>query len=315
MNRCPITYKECGRSRYSDAGLRGLSTRLRDLNDFPYSAEKQRREAVARAGKMSIQGVQPKLSVKLSVRDGVFVITDRGGRYIVKPQHHTYPELPENEDLTMRLAEHVSITSPFHGLIYCNDGTLSYFCRRFDRFGQKSKYAVEDFAQLSGEGRETKYESSIEKVIEVINEYCSFPLVERTRLFRRLIFTYLTGNEDMHLKNFSLITIDSKVELSPAYDMVNTTLALMSIGKQFKAIEETALPINGKKRNLTRRLLIEYLGMERLELRQEAIDAILSEFSGTLDVWREMIGVSFLSSSVKKEYCSIVEQRARKLKL
>ena len=292
-----------------------MSTRLRKLNDFPYSAEKQRREAVARAGKMSIQGVQPKLSVKLSVKDGMFVVTDRGGRYIVKPQHHTYPELPENEDLTMRLAEHVSITAPFHGLIYCIDGSLSYFCRRFDRFGQKGKHSVEDFAQLSGEGRETKYESSIEKIIEVINRHCSFPLVERSRLFRRLIFAYITGNEDMHLKNFSLITIDEKVELSPAYDMVNTTLALTGVGKPLETIEEAALPIYGKRRNLTRRILIEYLGAERLELQQEAIDAVLSEFSSALDLWQEVIDASFLSAPAKEEYRSLVEQRTRKLGL
>ena len=128
MSRCPITFNEC-EGRYSREGLRLLSPQLTDLRDFPYSAEQQRQEAVLRAGKLSIPGIQPKLSVVLQVRQQTFSLTDRLGRYIIKPQHATYPHLPENEALTIRLAQAAGIEVPMHGLVYSQDGSLSYFVR------------------------------------------------------------------------------------------------------------------------------------------------------------------------------------------
>src|SRR3990170_712657 len=100
MNRCPITLRVCPAGRYSREGLRLLSPRLIDLKDFPYSAEQQRQEAVLRAGKISIQGIQPKLSVVLNVKQQTFTLCDQLARYIIKPQHAIYPHLPENEALT-----------------------------------------------------------------------------------------------------------------------------------------------------------------------------------------------------------------------
>ena len=112
MNWCPITYAPSDDGTYSRAGLRALSPNLAALNDFPYDARQQRREAVVRAGSMSIQGVQPKLSVRLDAKAGVFVIADRGGRFVLKPQHEIYPNLPENEGLTMHLARLAGIEVP-----------------------------------------------------------------------------------------------------------------------------------------------------------------------------------------------------------
>ena len=112
-------------------------------------AEQQRQEAVIRAGRMSIQGVQPKLSVRLNARAGGFEIVDRGGRFVIKPQHHVYPSLPENEGLTMHLAGLCRIEVPLSGMVRSADGTWSYFVRRFDRSGHNRKVAVEDFAQLA----------------------------------------------------------------------------------------------------------------------------------------------------------------------
>ena len=97
MNRCPITLGECRKGRYSREGLRLLSPRLTDLKVFPYSAEQQRQEAVLRAGKISVQGIQPKLSTVLNVPQQTFSLSDRRARYIIKPQHAIYPHLPENE--------------------------------------------------------------------------------------------------------------------------------------------------------------------------------------------------------------------------
>jgi len=130
VNRCPITYELCGESLYSSAGLRALSPNLEALHDFPYEAAHQRREAIVRAAKMSIQGVQPKLSVRLNAKAGLFEIVDRGGRYVVKPPHAVFPALPENEGLTMQLARLGGIDVPLSGLVRCVDGTWSYFVRR-----------------------------------------------------------------------------------------------------------------------------------------------------------------------------------------
>src|SRR5882724_11657416 len=112
---------------------------------------------------------------------------------------------------------------------------------------------MEDFAQLSGASRDTKYESSMEKVAKVIDAYCTFPVIEQIKLFQRVLFSFLVGNEDMHLKNFSLITRKTgRVDLSPAYDFVNSTIALPN------AKEEMALPIRGKRSNLTRSDIFDY---------------------------------------------------------
>lgn len=263
MNICPITYQPCGDKKYSDKGLKLLSRNLTQLNDLPLTQEEQLREAAIRADKMSIQGVQPKLSAKLNVKDEVFDIVDRGGEYILKPQNNFYPELPENESLTMKLAELIGIEVPISGMIYSSDIKFTYFIKRFDRYGRNKKLSLEDFAQLAGKSRETKYDYSMEKLVTLIDTFCTFPAVEKVKLFRLTIFNYLIGNEDMHLKNFSLITRDNKVELSPAYDLLNTTIVVP------RTQEEIALPIAGKKRNLSVKILIEYFGEERLKLNDK----------------------------------------------
>ena len=308
MNRCPITYDECGEDRYSQRGLRLLDRKLTRLEPLPYSAEEQRQEAVKRADKMSIQGVQPKLSARLNVREGRFDVVDTGGRFILKPQSHLYRELPENEDLTMKLAATVGIKVSLTGLVYSSDGSFTYFIKRFDRKGRK-KLAVEDFAQLSGRTRETKYDSSMEQVAALVNEHATFPLLERIKLFRLTVFTFLVGNEDMHLKNFSVIRRDRKVELSPAYDLINTTIAIGD------AVEQIALPLNGKKRNLTSRLLLGYFGGERLELPDRIIAEMVKDFQSAIPRWHGLVARSFLSEKMKDRYSDLVEARRKKLGL
>lgn len=183
MNRCPITYQFCN-SKYSKSGLNKLNPKLTDLEDLPYSAYEQRQESAFRAGKMSIQGVQPKLSAKLSTKTQTLEIVDAGGTYIIKPQHETFIQIPENEDLTMKMAKLAGIEVPMTGLIYSKDGSLSYFIKRFDRYGKNNKYQLEDFAQLTGNTRDTKYDSSMEKLIPVIEEYCTFPMLEKENYFQ-----------------------------------------------------------------------------------------------------------------------------------
>ena len=307
MNICPITYQPCGEENYSADGLKLLSKNLTQLNDLPLTQEEQLRESAARADKMSLQGVQPKLSARLNAKDGRFEIVDRNGEYILKPQNNFYPELPENESLTMKLAEMIDIELPLNGMIYSSDRKLTYFIKRFDRYGRNKKLSVEDFAQLAGKSRDTKYDYSMEKVINLIDTFSTFPAIEKVKLFRLTIFNFLIGNEDMHLKNFSIITRDNKIELSPAYDLLNTTIVLPN------EPEEIALPLAGKKRNLSSKILIDYFGKERLNLNDRVISQVLDKIKSAFDDWEELIKISFLSPQMKEKYFGLLKNRSEKL--
>jgi serine/threonine-protein kinase HipA len=309
MNRCPITYEPIGgEGIYSEAGLKLIHRGLNSLAPLEFTAEEQRQEAINRAGKMSIQGLQLKLSAVLRVSEGRFEIVDRGGRYILKPPSADYPELPENEDVTMRMASEAGIEAPLHALLRSRDGSLTYFIKRFDREG-RTRLPLEDFAQLSGASRDTKYDSSMEEVTAVIDQFCTFPAIERVKLFERTLFSFLVGNEDMHLKNFSLITRNRKVELAPAYDFLSTTIALKN------AKEELALPIRGKKSRLTRNDLLKYFARERLQLNERVLGDVVARFVNAIPRWRDLLGRSFLSAEMKRKYELLVDERMMRLQL
>jgi serine/threonine-protein kinase HipA len=306
MNRCPLTYRECGNQKYSQEGLKLFSNKLKLDPDFPFSAAEQITLAGKYATKLSIAGVQPKLSVRLNIPNHRFEVVDRGGVYIIKPPHPIYPELPENEDLTMRLAKTTGIDVPFHGLIYGSDGSRSYLIKRFDRYGHGKKHAIEDFSQLSNHTRDTKYDSSMEKLIPILEEHCSFPVLEKVKLFRLMLFCFLVGNEDMHLKNFSLIRRQNKVELSPAYDLVNSTIVI-------DGSEELALPVAGKRSKITRSILCDYYGSKMLELNSNVIKNEMRSLHQASKGWDDFIQQSFLSQEMQKKYRSLLIQRCERL--
>ncbi|MFN0015543.1 MAG: HipA domain-containing protein [Saprospiraceae bacterium] len=307
MNKCPLTYQPCGTERYSPEGLRRIHRQLFALKDLPYSAQEQRAEAAGRMRRMSIQGVQPKLSARLNPKAALFELTDTGGRYIIKPQSDTYRCLPENEDLTMRMAAACGIETPWHGLIWCCDGSLSYVVQRFDRIGKTEKVAMEDFAQLAGLSRETKYDFTTEKMIRLIEAHCTFPALEKLKFFRLILFCFLTGNEDMHLKNFSLLTRDHRTEFSPAYDLLNTTLALG------KADDELALMLAGKRKEFRRRELVDYFAFERLALLPAAAQKTLDKLAAARPVWFDLLERSFLPDDLKTSYRKMLEERLARL--
>ncbi len=309
MDRCPITYKVLKAGKYAPNGLKKLNKNLTHLKDFPYSAQEQRQEAVNRMQKMSIQGVQPKLSAVLSVKAAMFKAVDQHGKYIIKPQSELYNQVPENEDLSMRLAALVNIEVPQHGLIYCKDNSLSYFIKRFDRYGQNKKLAVEDFAQIAGKDRGTKYNFTLEKMIKLLDEHCTFPVIEKLKFFRLVFFNFLIGNKDMHLKNFSLIRRNNKIEFSPAYDLLNTTLVLKN------AKEEMALTLAGKRSNFKRSDLVDYFAQEGLNLTNGAIDSVLNTFSSIQEKWKVLIRNSFLSVKNQERYLEILEERSMRMGL
>jgi len=308
MSKCPITYENC-EGKYSKNGLKILSRNLVELKDLNYSADEQRLEAAKRATKMSIQGVQPKLSAILNIKQSKFEIVDIKGKYILKPQHHIYPQLPENEDLTMKMASKCGIDTPIHGMVYSKDGTLTYFIKRYDRVGKNSKLHVEDFAQLAGQMRDTKYNYTIEKLIKLIDDYCTFPQIEKIKFFKRFLFNFLIGNEDMHLKNYSIISQNDKIELCPAYDFLNSSIVL---GKD---IEETALSIKGKKKSLNKSILIDYLGEERLNLNQTVINKTLKELQNAIPLWFDLINNSFLRKDLIEDYTELLDKRIQLLEI
>jgi serine/threonine-protein kinase HipA len=275
---------------------------------LPYTRDQLIEEAAARAVKMSIQGVQPKVGTVLRVNEGRMEIVDSGGRYIVKPPHPIYADLAENEALTMSLASTLNIEVPVHGLLLNADETRSYFVRRFDRAGW-DKRPVEDFAQLCGASRDTKYDSSTERLIEVIDRFCTFPSLERLKFFDRLLFAFLTGNEDMHLKNWSLVTRDDKVELTPAYDLLNSTIP------NPKSREELALPLRGKRSNLQAGDFWRYLAVERLGLASTLIEQIQARFLQAGAGWPDRITASFLSDPMKERYLALMARRRKRLEL
>jgi serine/threonine-protein kinase HipA len=135
----------------------------------------------------------------------------------------------------------------------------------------------------------------IQRTVVIIDTHCTFPLVEKVKLFRLTLFNYLVGNEDMHLKNFSLIRRNGKIELSPAYDLVNTTIAMGG------AEEEIALPIAGRKRNLSRPLLVGYFGKERLALTDRVVEDMLAGIESAVREWETVIRMSF-SDTAKTSY-------------
>jgi len=304
MSRCPITYEEC-EQHYSIRGLKLLSPKLTQLKDFPYGLAQQLELALQYSDKLSFSGVQPKLNAKLDFKNETFHVVRSGGTFILKLPHAMYQQLPQNEDLTMKMAALAKIEVPLHGMIYAEDGSLIYFVQRFDRKGLK-KIAVEDFGQLAGLPSEAKYEFSMEKLVSILDTFCTFKPVEKTKLFRLVLFNFLVGNEDAHLKNFSVIREDEIVKLAPAYDLVNSTIVMNSK-------EEICLPLNGKKSNLKKSDLLEYFGNERLGLSKTLVSEIVSDLQSCLPAWRDLISHSFLLTEKKKAYLHLLESRALRL--
>ena len=179
----------------------------------------------------------------------------------------------------MRLAHYAGIEVPLHGMVYSKDSSLTYFIKRFDRAGKNKKVPLEDFAQIAGETRDTKYNYSMEKIIHLIEKYCTFPALEKAKLFRLTVFNFLIGNEDKHLKNFSLIRRNLKVEFSPAYDLINTSIAMKN------PKEQIALPLHGKKNSLTAEDFFDYYARERLRLTEKIIDNILASLKKCFIDW------------------------------
>jgi serine/threonine-protein kinase HipA len=166
MRYCPINLSPIEKNQdYNPNSLKKMAVKLIKLKPLNYTVAEQQEQALQRIGKMSIQGVQPKLSAVLNIKQAQFDIVNKNGKYIIKIQSPLYKELPQNESLSMLLAKSIDIETPIFGLVKTIDNNYSYFIKRFDREGRNKKLAVEDFCQLASLDRDTKYNSSMEQVI------------------------------------------------------------------------------------------------------------------------------------------------------
>ncbi len=196
----------------------------------------------------AITGVQPKLSLWLeeSKKNIRFTIVDDKSNYIIKPQTETYQSLPENEDVCMHLAAEFGIQTAVHGLVRLQSGRLAYITQRFDRIGTQ-KLACEDLCQLSESLTDHKYRSSYEKTGKTIKQYSTQSGLDMLHYFQLVVFSFITGNADMHLKNFSMLEYENGTFcLSPAYDLVSTSLVIKN------ETEQMALSINGRKNKIAK---------------------------------------------------------------
>lgn len=305
MNRCPITYMEIPDGLYHPKGFAKLNSALDWLYPLPLKYNEQIQKALNQMSKMAITGTDFKLNVQLSIVDSTFKIVDKNGSFILKPQLTQYPQVPENEDVTMRMAATAGIEVPLHGMVYAKDESLLYFIKRFDRKGKAGKIHVEDLAQVAGVYSDAKYDYSLEKVAVLLDTYCTFPMVEKMKLFKRVLFSWLIGNENMHLKNLSLIHRNNKVELSPAYDLVNTTI-LKAVPEQ-----ESALSIKGLRSDLNWDILMNYFAQDVLGLNDKVILKILKQLISVLPEWVRLIEISFLNEEKKEDYLSLLNRRFR----
>ncbi|MGF1483767.1 MAG: type II toxin-antitoxin system HipA family toxin [Opitutales bacterium] len=306
--RCPITYEALDDGQvYSAAGLRRLHPKLQSLQTLPFSPDLLLQEAAARAARMSIQGVQPKLSAVLRLSEERIDLVDTGGRFILKPPNPAYPDVPENEDLTLKLAVQYGLEVPDHGLLWANHRALVFWIRRFDRHGRNQRRPVEDFAQLAGLSRDTKYDFSVEKLIGVIEQFCTFAQIEKAEFFRRFCFNWVVGNDDMHLKNYSIWQARGIHKLAPCYDFLSTHLVL-------REPSESALPLDGKRAGFTRQLLVDYLGRERCGLNRVIVEETLAKLIDALSLWRTTIAASFLGEKDQARYLELIERRLETLR-
>ncbi len=260
----------------------------------------------------ALTGVQKKLSLSFypeqkTQHNRFTVVGALGGNYILKPPTDEFPEMTEIESLTMLMAQRCGIQVATCGLIPMKNEKLAFITKRFDRI-KNIKIACEDLCQLSELLTEQKYNSTHERAGKIIRKFSSFPGDDISRYFELIVFSFLTGNADMHLKNFSLLTDKNRItRLAPAYDLLSTRL-LISV-KEDK--EEMALSMNGKKSNL-KRLDFDLLAYN-LKVPEKSSAYIISKLLGEMQKMKELIERSFLSFKVKEEFKNILESRANRL--
>ncbi len=275
--------------------------------ELPYS-ETQMEELAFQVvrNQVTVTGVQPKISLNISSGQNKnepkrFTIVGLWGGYILKPPTQNYSQLPEVEDLTMHLANIAKIEVVPHSLIRLKSGKLAYITKRIDR--QKNvKFHMEDMCQLTEKPTEDKYHGSYEQIAKTILKFSANPGLDVVNFFEQVLFSFLTGNADMHLKNFSLIRKPNTGPiLSPAYDMVATALVNPSDD------EDLALTLNGKKKKIRYNDFIVAFTNLKLDGKQQ--ENIFKKMERSNEKWITFIDNSFLSDDFKARYKQLIQER------
>lgn len=260
---------------------------------------------------VAVPGVQPKLSMSLiketreKANTRLTVIGALGGEFILKPPSELYPGMPENEHVTMKIAERLGIKTVPCSLIRLASGELSYITKRIDRTPDGEKVHMLDMFQITEAF--DKYKSSMEKIGKAIDLYSSNTLLDKVLYFELVVFSFITGNNDMHLKNFSLIKDPVGWTLSPAYDLLNASIANPDDD------EELALTLNGKKRKLRSDDFVA-LG-KGMGLSNKQIKGAFKRTVDKLPVIKEWIDKSFLPADMKGKYKEIISSRTKAIGL
>lgn len=275
--------------------------------EFPHTLEQMAelaKNVVERS--VAVPGVQPKLSLSLvtdTMQDGnknrLTVVGALGGNYIFKPPSEHFVEMPENEHLTMRIAEVFGIPVVKSSLIRLKSGELSYITKRIDRTPDGTKIHMLDMFQITEAF--DKYKSSMEKVGKALGQYSDNTLLDKLYFLELGIFSFLTGNNDMHLKNFSMIDNDGTWSLAPAYDLLNVSIVNPD------DTEELALTLEGKKKKL-KKAHFERFGIN-LGLTDRQLTGIFKRFLKNKPLAMQWIDNSFLSADYKEKYKSFLEER------
>ena len=258
-----------------------------------------------------VTGVQPKLSLGFTqenAQNRLTIVGALNGRYILKPPFHMYPQMPEIEALSMLLAQACGIATVPFLLIPLKDGALAYLTKRIDRTATNEKYPMEDACQFTERLTEHKYRGSYEQIAKGIITYAQNPLLDVVKFYEQVIVSFLIGNNDMHLKNFSLIANDNlNYAMAPAYDMVAVKLLIP------EDQEELALNLNGKKRKMKRLDFNE--AMTKAQIPEKAIENLWKRIEKGMQQWQELISCSFLSDENKSTLRDIIENRPKQLDL
>lgn len=258
---------------------------------------------------ITVTGVQPKLSLDIDDENKQgpkrFTIVGLWGGYSLKPPIHNYPHLPEVEDLTMHLAAIANINTVPHSLIRLQFGSLAYITRRIDR-NKKRKLHMEDMCQLTERLTEDKYHGSYEQIAKAILKYSVNPVLDTINFFEQVLFSFLTGNADMHLKNFSLYNVpDIGYQLTPAYDMVATALVNPADD------EDLALTLNGKKKKIRKSDFTAAFTTLKLDARQQ--ENMFKKMNKAIPQWISFIDNSFLNDEMKVAYKEMIIERQQRL--
>jgi len=261
---------------------------------------------------IAVTGVQPKLSLEIAKnpdnnKERRFTIVGLWGGYILKPPTKQFANLPELEDLTMNLASISKINTVPHSLIRLNNGKLAYITKRIDR-ENGNKIHMEDMCQLTERLTEYKYKGSYEQIGKAILKYSSNPGLDLINFFEQVVFSFLTGNADMHLKNFSLINNPHLgYVLTPGYDMLSTALVMPEDD------EDLALTLNAKKKKLKRKDFLSAFNL--FEIPEKTQNNIFVKFERSIPSWFKTIEISFLPTEMKEAYKQLIQDRAKRIDL